>query len=63
MDKKNPNKEKQKENKPKKKLDFYQIYDKSTPYYKPYMGPDGYLHCPGCKRRYEPPHLCERPGL
>ena len=30
------------------------------PYFlKPYyMGPDGYLHCKGCRRRYELGHNC-----
>ena len=32
-------------------------------YHPPYMGPDGYLHCACCKRRYEPGHKCERPCL
>ena len=32
-------------------------------YYKPYKGPDGYEHCPWCKRRYEPEHVCENPCL
>ena len=28
-------------------------------YLKPYyMGPDGYLHCKGCRRRYELGHNC-----
>ena len=25
-----------------------------------YKGPDGYLHCNHCRRRYEPGHKCER---
>ena len=30
-------------------------------HHKPYKGPDGYLHCWSCRRRYEPGHICERP--
>ena len=27
---------------------------------KPYKGPDGYLHCSYCKRKYEQGHRCEK---
>ena len=54
MDKNGPNKEKQKQNKVKNKIGYINNI------IKPYKGPDGYLHCSYCKRRYEPGHRCEK---
>ena len=54
MDKNGPNKAKQ------KPPQIQKIGYTNGPL-KPYKGPDGYLHCTYCKRRYEPGHLCNRP--
>ena len=52
----NPNQKKNDEKK--MKIPSYLL---NLNHHKPYKGPDGYLHCGSCRRRYEPGHICERP--
>ncbi len=72
MDKKNPNKLKEKKTNAKQKIWIYQnivkhFKQKPGGYInntiKPFMGADGYLHCFYCRRRYEPEHRCEQQYL
>ena len=54
MDKNNPNKIKQ-------RIQEDELIKRIIKNYgKPYKGPDGYLHCVGCRMRYEPGHKCTR---
>jgi len=53
MDKKEPNKEKEKQTKEQKKPVH------KNDHFRPYMCYDGYMHCNHCRRRWEPGHVCE----